>query len=102
MIEVEFAHDNGIEMALGSFCYPPFVFGGPYDFMQFVSHFPSTKLGVLLDVGHLYKAKSVLPKQFGHSEVVSQTSTSTTPHCKKISGKQPIFPSEEETSISAD
>jgi sugar phosphate isomerase/epimerase len=55
--EVEFAYNNGIKMALESFCYPPFVFNGLRDFMQFVSYFPSKKLGVLLEVGHLYQAK---------------------------------------------
>ncbi|NIO36460.1 TIM barrel protein [Candidatus Bathyarchaeota archaeon] len=55
--EVESAFNNGIKMALETFCYPPFIFNGLRDFMQFVSYFPSTKLGVLLEVGHIYQAK---------------------------------------------
>lgn len=55
--ELEFAYNNGIRMALESFCYPPFIFNGLRDFMQFVSCFPQTRLGVLLEVGHLYQAK---------------------------------------------
>jgi sugar phosphate isomerase/epimerase len=54
--EASFANDMGIKMALESFCYPPFVFNGLNDFMQFVSNFPPTELGILLDVGHLYQA----------------------------------------------
>lgn len=54
---VESAHREGIKLALESYCYTPFIFNGLHDFMHFVSHFPSTKLGVLLDVGHLYNAK---------------------------------------------
>lgn len=54
--EIEFASNNGIKMALESFCYPPFIFNGLHDFMQFISNFPSTKLGVLLEVGHLFQA----------------------------------------------
>jgi sugar phosphate isomerase/epimerase len=55
--EAHFASDMGIKMALESFCYPPFIFDGLNDFMQFVSSFPSTKLGILLEVGHLYQAR---------------------------------------------
>jgi len=51
---IEFAFDNGIKIALESFCYPPFIFNGLHDFMEFISSFPSSKLGVLLEVGHLF------------------------------------------------
>ncbi|MEM2917160.1 MAG: sugar phosphate isomerase/epimerase [Candidatus Bathyarchaeia archaeon] len=44
-------------MALESFCYPPFIFNVLSDSMRFVSLFPPTELGVLLDVGHLHQAK---------------------------------------------
>jgi sugar phosphate isomerase/epimerase len=54
--EAEFAYDVGIRLALESFCYPPFIFNGLDDFMPFFSNFPVTKLGVLLEVGHLYQA----------------------------------------------
>jgi sugar phosphate isomerase/epimerase len=54
--ESEFAYTNGIKMALESFCYSPFIFKGLGDFMQFISCFPSVKIGVLLEVGHLYQA----------------------------------------------
>jgi sugar phosphate isomerase/epimerase len=60
--EAEHASDNGIRVALESFCYRPFIFKGLHDFVQFVSHFPSTRLGVLLEVGHLYQAKFSLDK----------------------------------------
>jgi len=52
---VDFAHRSQIKMALESFCYYPFIFKGLRDFVQFVSKFPSEKLGVLLDVGHVYQ-----------------------------------------------
>jgi len=55
--EVDHAWENGIRLALESFCYSPFIFNGPDDFSHFVSSFPFTKLGVLLEVGHLYQAK---------------------------------------------
>jgi sugar phosphate isomerase/epimerase len=55
--EVDYAYSIGIKMALESFCYPPFIFNGLSDFMHFVSDFPSTKLGILLEVGHLYQAR---------------------------------------------
>lgn len=55
--EADFASDMGIKMALESFCYPPFIFNGLDDFMQFVSNFPPTELGILLEVGHLYQAR---------------------------------------------
>jgi len=54
--EVEFASANGIKMALESFCYHPFIFNGLPDLMWFVSRFPSKRLGVLLEVGHLFQA----------------------------------------------
>jgi len=54
--ELEAASDMGIKMALESFCYPPFIFGGLRDFMQFVSRFSSNELGVLLETGHLFNA----------------------------------------------
>jgi sugar phosphate isomerase/epimerase len=53
--EVDFASRNHIKVALESFCYYPFIFEGLNDFAQFVSKFPSEKLGVLLDVGHVYQ-----------------------------------------------
>jgi sugar phosphate isomerase/epimerase len=53
--EVDFASRNNIKIALESFCYYPFIFEGLNDFAQFVSKFPSEKLGVLLDVGHVYQ-----------------------------------------------
>jgi len=60
--EVRFASDMGIKMALESFCYPPFIFNGLNDFVRFVSSFPSTKLGILLEAGHLYQAGFNLDK----------------------------------------
>jgi sugar phosphate isomerase/epimerase len=53
--EVNLASRNHVKIALESFCYPPFIFKGLDDFAQFVSKFPVEKLGVLLDVGHLYQ-----------------------------------------------
>ena len=53
--EAKFASNNHIKIALESFCYHPFIFEGLNDFAQFVSKFPSEKLGVLLDIGHLYQ-----------------------------------------------
>jgi len=55
MEEVDFASRNGINIALESFCYNPFIFEGLHDFTGFTSKFPREKLGVLLDVGHLYQ-----------------------------------------------
>jgi sugar phosphate isomerase/epimerase len=55
--EVDYAHSFEIRMALESFCYPPFIFNGLNDFIHFVSDFSSTKLGILLEVGHLYQAR---------------------------------------------
>jgi sugar phosphate isomerase/epimerase len=60
--EADYACSIGIKMALESFCYPPFIFNGLNDFMHFVSNFPSTKLGILLEVGHLYQAGLNLDK----------------------------------------
>jgi sugar phosphate isomerase/epimerase len=54
--EADEAYSMGIKMAIESFCYPPFIFHGLNDFMSFVSDFPSEKVGVLLEVGHLYQA----------------------------------------------
>lgn len=54
--EVDYAISSGIRLALESFCYPPFVFNGLDDFTHFVSNFHATKLGILLEVGHLYQA----------------------------------------------
>jgi len=54
--ELETASDMGINVALESFCYHPFIFSGLPDFMQFVSRFSSNKLGVLLETGHLFNA----------------------------------------------
>jgi len=67
--EASFAHENGIQVALESFCYPPFIFSGLQDFMQFISHFRSSRLGVLLEVGHLHQARFNLDEAihaFGH------------------------------------
>jgi sugar phosphate isomerase/epimerase len=52
---VNFASRNSIKIALESFCYDPFIFVGLNDFAQFISAFTSDKLGVLLEVGHLYQ-----------------------------------------------
>jgi sugar phosphate isomerase/epimerase len=54
---LDFARSQRIHLALESFCYPPFIFQELDDFMEFISSFPSSKLGVLMDVGHLYQAK---------------------------------------------
>jgi sugar phosphate isomerase/epimerase len=53
--QADFALSNNIKLALESFCYRPFIFEGLTDFVQFVSDFPSERLGVLLDAGHLYQ-----------------------------------------------
>ena len=53
--ELDFACHNHVKIALESFCYSPFIFEGLHDFMRFVSKFPSEKLGVLLDIGHVYQ-----------------------------------------------
>ncbi|MGC9345468.1 MAG: sugar phosphate isomerase/epimerase family protein [Candidatus Bathyarchaeales archaeon] len=53
--EVDLASRNHIKIALESFCYRPFIFESLHEFMQFVSEFPSEKLGVLLDIGHVYQ-----------------------------------------------
>lgn len=52
---MDFASRNYIKTSLESFCYHPFIFEGLHDFAQFVSKFPSDRLGVLLDVGHVYQ-----------------------------------------------
>lgn len=67
--EVDYACSLGIRLAIESFCYPPFIFNGLNDFTHFVSNFPSSKLGILLEVGHLYQAKFNLDEAiqtFGH------------------------------------
>lgn len=56
---MEFAYNNGIRMALESFCYPPFIFNGLHDFMQFVSCFPQTRLGAVIIALASYIALSV-------------------------------------------
>jgi sugar phosphate isomerase/epimerase len=53
--EADKTYGKGIRMAIESFCYPPFIFNGLNDLMSFVSNFPSEKVGVLLEVGHLYQ-----------------------------------------------
>lgn len=53
--QVELAHQRKIKVAIESFCYPPFIFKNINDFARFVSKFPQEKLGVLLDIGHLYQ-----------------------------------------------
>jgi len=53
--EVEFASRNHVKIAVESFCYHPFIFGGLNDFAEFVSKFSREKLGVLLDLGHVYQ-----------------------------------------------
>lgn len=57
---VDFASGNRVKIALESFCYSPFIFEGLNDFAQFVSKFPSGKLGVLLDAGHVYQVGTSL------------------------------------------
>lgn len=67
--EVDFAHYNGVKIALESFCYSPFILADMQDFMQFISRFRSSELGVLLEVGHLYQAGFNLDEAiqvFGH------------------------------------
>jgi len=59
---IELASQNGIKVALESFCYPPFIFNGLDDFTEFVSSFPSAQLGILLEVGHLFHAGFSLDK----------------------------------------
>jgi sugar phosphate isomerase/epimerase len=54
--EADFSHGIGIKLALESFCYPPFIFSGLDDFIRFLSNFPLSRLGVLLEVGHLFQA----------------------------------------------
>jgi inosose dehydratase len=53
--EADFACRSNVGLALESFCYWPFIFEGLDDFVGFVSGFPSERLGVLLDAGHLYQ-----------------------------------------------
>lgn len=54
-----------VKLALESFCYFPFVFDGLRDFNSFVREFSSNKLGIVLEVGHLYN------KRINLSEAVS-------------------------------
>lgn len=54
--EVEAASALGINMALESFCYSPFIFNDLHDFMQLISRFSSSELGILLETGHLFNA----------------------------------------------
>lgn len=63
--KVNFAHNNGVKIALESFCYPPFIFADLRDFMRFISRFRSSELGVLLEVGHLYNAGFNLDEAIG-------------------------------------
>ncbi|MFB0503462.1 MAG: sugar phosphate isomerase/epimerase family protein [Candidatus Bathyarchaeia archaeon] len=55
--EADFASRNHVKIALESFCYYPFIFEGLQDFVQFISNLPSEKLGVLLDMGHVYQMR---------------------------------------------
>lgn len=52
---IELADHNHVKVALESFCYRPFIFKSSGEFMRFVSQFPEEKLGILMDVGHLYQ-----------------------------------------------
>jgi len=54
-----------VRLALESFCYPPFIFDGLHDFNSFVNEFSSSKLGIVLEAGHLYN------KRIDLSEAVS-------------------------------
>lgn len=60
--EAKFACNSGVKMALESFCYQPFILNSLGNFVQFVSDFPPTKIGVLLEVGHLHQARFDLDK----------------------------------------
>ncbi|MFX0095688.1 MAG: sugar phosphate isomerase/epimerase family protein [Candidatus Hodarchaeota archaeon] len=53
--ELSFARQNHIRIALESFCYPPFIFNGLYNYMDFISSFTREELYVLLDIGHVYQ-----------------------------------------------
>ena len=53
--QADFAGSNNITLALESFCYRPFIFEGLTDFARFVSNFPSERLSILLEAGHLYQ-----------------------------------------------
>ena len=55
--EAVYADRLHVRLALESFCYYPFIFEGLNDFECFVESFPSEKLGVLLDVGHIYQMR---------------------------------------------
>ncbi len=53
--EVDYASRHHVNVAVESFCYSPFIFESLNDFAQFISKFPCEKLGVLLDMGHVYQ-----------------------------------------------
>ena len=53
--QVELAHRGKVRVTIESFCYHPFIFKDVNDFARFVIKFPPEKLGVLLDIGHLYQ-----------------------------------------------
>lgn len=54
-----------VRLALESFCYPPFIFEGLHDFNSFVSEFSPSKLGIVLEVGHLYNKRIDLSETVG-------------------------------------
>jgi sugar phosphate isomerase/epimerase len=54
--------NNEVRFALESFCYPPFIFDGLHDFNLFLRKFSPTKLGTVLEVGHLYNKRFDLSK----------------------------------------
>jgi len=60
--ETKVASHNHIKIALESFCYHPFIFEDLNDFAHFVLKFSSDKLGVLLELGHLYQVGINLSK----------------------------------------
>jgi sugar phosphate isomerase/epimerase len=60
--EADFASRKGVTLALESFCYSPFIFRDLVDFLQFIAGFSLEKLGILLDVGHVYQAGINLEK----------------------------------------
>jgi sugar phosphate isomerase/epimerase len=60
--EADFASRRGVTLALESFCYSPFIFKDLVDFLQFIAGFSLEKLGILLDVGHVYQAGINLEK----------------------------------------
>ena len=58
--QADFAECNNIKLALESFCYRPFIFHDLTDFVRFVSNFPSERLSILLEVGHLHQVGIIL------------------------------------------